>query len=79
MLIFKHVHVYCELVEIVAENVYLYSISRLYLTLVLSSDYPRVVAALLQLHDNVDESSDAALHSLAKSLVVLCQYPPRKE
>lgn len=38
-----------------------------------------MVTALLQLHDYVDEASDAALHSLAKGLVVLCQYPPTVE
>jgi hypothetical protein len=35
-----------------------------------------VVTALLQFHDDVDETSDTALHSLAKGLVVLRQYPP---
>ena len=58
---------------------YLKSIPGLNLALILGSDYPCVVTALLQLHDNVDEASDAALHSLAKSLVVLCQDPPTVE
>ena len=38
-----------------------------------------MVAALLQLHDNVDEASDASLHSFAQSLIVLGQYPSTKQ
>ena len=40
------------------------------------TDNPDVVAALLQLHHHVDESSDATLNTLAQSLVVLGQNPP---
>ena len=36
---------------------------------------PGVVAALLELHHDVDEASDAALHSLAEGVVVLGQDP----
>ena len=50
---------------------YLKSIPGLNLALILGSDYPCVVTALLQLHDNVDEDSDAALHSLAKRQALL--------
>jgi len=35
-----------------------------------------MVAALLELHDQVDEPSDGPLHTLAQSLVVLGQDPP---
>ena len=38
-----------------------------------------MVTAFLQLHDYVDETSNATFHSLAESLVVLCQDPPRKQ
>ena len=38
-----------------------------------------MVTAFLQLHDYVDETSDATFHSLAESLVILCQDPPRKQ
>ena len=40
------------------------------------SHNPCMVATLLQLHNYVDESSDAFLHTSAKSLVVLCKDPP---
>ena len=39
------------------------------------SHYPDVVAALLQLHDQVDEPRDGPFHSLAQGLVVLGQDP----
>ena len=38
-------------------------------------DDPRVVTALLQLHHDIDEARDAALHSFTQCLVVLSQNP----
>ncbi len=35
-----------------------------------------MVAALLQLHDNVEDTGRGTAHLLAQSLVVLSQYPP---
>ena len=34
-------------------------------------DDPRVVTALLQFHHDIDEASDAALHSFTQSTIVL--------
>ena len=34
-----------------------------------------MVAAFLELHDEVNEPGDAALHSFTQRLVVLCQDP----
>ena len=37
--------------------------------------YEGMVTALLQLHDEVNETRDASFHTLAQSFVVLGEYP----
>ncbi len=37
-----------------------------------------MVTTLLQLHDDIDESTDIALHPLGKGLIIFGQDPPRK-
>ena len=57
---------------------YLQSVGRGGFSVLWSHD-PGVVATLLELHDNIDESSDTALHSLAQCSIVPRQNPSLRE
>ena len=68
---YMHMHMYRALAK---ERVYLDSALSAR-SVVRSPHDPGVVAALLELHHDVDEASDASLHSLAEGVVVLGQDP----